>query len=479
VGRTLLYALLAAAAACEAIDPVAAPRLVAVEPGTWRVGEPPVMPLLLRGENLFISTDARLGPRRGVAPQVAFSATLGGLPLEEVRWLDNRSLSAAAPKALAAGRHDLVVVTPDGAEARLRAAVLVLPVDTQPFRGATAGAATLPGDGTDAWVDVAADADRTILFFNFTHNSSEPGTGLVSGHLAPDGRSIHFARNTTLVYQVGTEADEPVSLRWALLPVRGASVQRGEVAMDYSVPFVVNLPVAVDPTRSFVIATHNLDGGHFSANDWMAARLSGAGTAVELGLSQTAEFGLLAWQVIELPDDGGARVESGTAQLFGGVASATAMRAPAPASESLLLFSQQVLVSILDPDAASHLVSGRLVDDDEILFERYLGWTAVDVEVAWQVISSPRLSVLHGVEAFADGETRRVVSLPRAVTPERAAALSSGNMRQGRAAHAADDRVGAGWFTTELSRDGRNLVLERGVGSGAAETCWQVVEIRD
>jgi hypothetical protein len=98
--------------ACS-IAPNSDPRVTAIEPAFGYEGETTEVTLTGEGFSLRASRDVSCGG----APLVVddgFEGELGDAVLEEVVWVDARTLTARVPGTLAVGFHDLVVVAPSG-----------------------------------------------------------------------------------------------------------------------------------------------------------------------------------------------------------------------------------------------------------------------------------------------------------------------------------------------------------------------------
>lgn len=130
--RSAPAALVVALAGCGAsniglelrVDP---PRLDALSPPSGVAGER--VSVVVSGRALHPRVVQDLGSVGGVQVEAGFSAWLGEVPLEHVAWIDETRLEAVVPAALAAGRYDLRVRTPNGLEASLANAYRALDPD--------------------------------------------------------------------------------------------------------------------------------------------------------------------------------------------------------------------------------------------------------------------------------------------------------------------------------------------------------------
>jgi hypothetical protein len=115
---------IAALAACSstALPP---PLVRAVEPATAFEASPAEVAIL--GEGFFLTAHRRLGWDTSV--DATFRAQVGGVALEDVRWVSSDELTARIPGTLPLGSHALTIETPNGS-ADLTDAFAVIPSGT-------------------------------------------------------------------------------------------------------------------------------------------------------------------------------------------------------------------------------------------------------------------------------------------------------------------------------------------------------------
>jgi hypothetical protein len=123
LGALLLSA--AALVACSSDRALPSPTLISVEPAS--AFESSRAEVIILGDAFLATAQQRLG--FGVQVNSEFQAWLGGLALEEVRWLSPTELAARVPGTLPPGSHALEVSAPNGA-AELPNAFAVLPCPT-------------------------------------------------------------------------------------------------------------------------------------------------------------------------------------------------------------------------------------------------------------------------------------------------------------------------------------------------------------
>ncbi|HZA14253.1 MAG TPA: IPT/TIG domain-containing protein, partial [Myxococcaceae bacterium] len=100
------------------------PIVTSVEPAS--APESATLQVTIRGERFFRTAQRRLGSAAGI--DATFHASLGGVPLESVRWVSSTELTAHLPGGLPPGIQSLVVDAPNG-RATLPDAFLVLPIE--------------------------------------------------------------------------------------------------------------------------------------------------------------------------------------------------------------------------------------------------------------------------------------------------------------------------------------------------------------
>src|SRR5256885_13325992 len=99
-----------ALAACGRSEDLLPPAPTAVVPASAHTAQP--VRIAVRGDHFNLYGERHLG--RGTALDAAFQATLGGVPLSDVRWVDNQTLEAVVPAGLTGEGLDLVLDGPTG-----------------------------------------------------------------------------------------------------------------------------------------------------------------------------------------------------------------------------------------------------------------------------------------------------------------------------------------------------------------------------
>jgi hypothetical protein len=107
--RSLVAAAIALAA-CGRSEDLLPPAPTAVVPTSAHTTQP--VRISIRGDHFNLFGERHLG--RGTALDAGFQATLGGVPLTDVRWVDNQTLEAVVPVGLAGEGLDLVLDGPTG-----------------------------------------------------------------------------------------------------------------------------------------------------------------------------------------------------------------------------------------------------------------------------------------------------------------------------------------------------------------------------
>jgi hypothetical protein len=118
---TLLSA--AALAACSS-STLPSPALTSIEPTS--AFEAASLEVTIRGDRLLPTAYRRLGSGTGI--DSTFHARLGGVALEDVRWVSSKELTARVPGTLPPGTQTLTVEAPNGT-AELADAFVVIPIE--------------------------------------------------------------------------------------------------------------------------------------------------------------------------------------------------------------------------------------------------------------------------------------------------------------------------------------------------------------
>ncbi len=461
-------------AGCEVGLALPQPVIDSVTPPSWRAVETPR--LTIEGSNFSVRMRSTIENRRGVDATPRFHGTLGEIDLASVHWIDNHTLEAEPPADLSSGVYDLTIVGPGGA-ATLSDAVRILPPTNVSGRD---GGGTIPVDQLSVTIPVPeVDPDISLLFFNYTHDGDEPNSGMVSGQLASDGRSVTFERASTLLNLTVLPANVTVEIRFAILSLPGIQVFRGVEPLANRATVLVPLPRPVSLDRSFVLASARNYGHAFSEDDWLPVRLTPDGANLDLSTRDSCCSMVAAWQVAEFPPDFDAVVRTGSAflDLLTDTVTVT-LSPPAIAQNALLLFTSEVTDTVdLTVSFGECAVGGRLVGNDTLVFDRAVASSMFQVDIAWQLVEWSALSVQRGSADFANQDVEVRVSLAPSVDPSRAVSLLPGHQRQGTSPLINDDHAGISWFTTELVDGGATLMIRRGWRGAPATAHWTVVEV--
>src|SRR5438105_5612460 len=97
-------------AACGRSEDLLPPAPASIVPASAHTAQP--VPVAIHGDHFNLFGERNLGS--GTALDAAFRATLGGVALLDVRWMDNRTLSAVVPAGLSGDDLELVLDGPTG-----------------------------------------------------------------------------------------------------------------------------------------------------------------------------------------------------------------------------------------------------------------------------------------------------------------------------------------------------------------------------
>jgi hypothetical protein len=242
--------------------------------------------IVIRGDHFNLFGERHLG--RGTALDAAFQATLGGVALADVRWVDNQTLAAVVPAGLAGEALDLVLDGPTGHA--------VLP-------GAFRASATRPASlavtaVAPAQVESASPFGVTVTIANTGGtrvNHVQPvlsGSGISASDLSSD-LAIEPGASTTFVYLASASVRGFADLAVTATGVDDFSGDRVGAASAtglevLAAPALLAIPrpppVTVSVGQQFTLSVDVSNAGDVAAEAfWMSAPVpGGAGAATPL-----------------------------------------------------------------------------------------------------------------------------------------------------------------------------------------------------
>lgn len=287
---------------------------------------------------------------------------------------------------------------------------------------------------------------EAALFFSLTTEAQDPAAGLLRGRLL-DESTVEFAR---------IEAGPAMEVRWYVVELPGATVQRGDACIggtDVTCPGgnppldPLVLPIATtDVGQSFPLVSHVMGGTEFGEDDFIELRL--AATSLSAYFAD-ALGGMLSYEVVEVP---GATVQSGSLTLADTSTSTTVAPTAYDVDRTFALATWRSHdgSSLIGP----HVVRARLDDSGALVLERGVGGAILDI--TWYVVQLPVGYLVQAVDVSMDASTTQTQAAVDAVPIDNSFVFLSGNERDGMTTYRGapgdpyGDVIGAGRMVAEL-----------------------------
>jgi hypothetical protein len=343
--------------------------------------------------------------------------------------------------------------------------------DAQPG-SVQSGTATSSANGVVSVAITPVDPSLSFLMFSSRHDSNRPVGSMIRGRLNGAGTAVEFERVTDEAVPV------TMTMEWYVVTYTcGITVQRGEVSQATT---TIDVPISSvgSTSQAFVTwsKTPTATDGSFGNNDPVLGELTSP-TNLQFRVNSGTAAHIIAWQVIAFDNPADVGVQSGTTSLLGTATSTTATLTPAvDVTKTFVLASYRIAGS--GPDIGANMVRAELTNSTTITFTRDISGSPDDItEISWQAIELKEgSSVQRGTQAFAAATGQQNV----AITPidtNKAYAFGSvqagSGQNVGRSSYAADDIIGVGSFTAELSTS--QLTLTRDNTTATANVGWFVV----
>ena len=285
--KRYLVAAAIALAACGRSEDLLPPAPTAVVPASAHTAQP--VRIAIRGDHFNLYGERHLGS--GTALDAAFQATLGGIPLTDVRWVDNQTLEAVVPAGLAGEGLDLVVDGPTGHGALPRA-----------FRASAVPPATLAVSVTaPAQVESATPFQVSVTIANAggtsaTHvRPSLSGAGLSFSPPVSDF-TVDGGASTTVVFLASSPIRGPATFAATAEGLDGFTADtvkaQGSTGSAILAPAALRakvhpLPATVTVGQQFTLAVDATNDGDADADAVTMAdpQIAGAGTAIPVTIA--------------------------------------------------------------------------------------------------------------------------------------------------------------------------------------------------
>jgi signal peptidase I len=328
-------------------------------------------------------------------------------------------------------------------------------------------------NGTITESITAVDPSRAFVTATVRSNSTR---------IADANAQVVLSGPTTVAVNRATNAGSPpsVTIDWTVVEYRcGITVQRGITTGNGSNQVDVTIG-SVDPASSFVLL-HALapgDAASFGPDD-LARPLLTTATNLSIAAAPGAVFAptrTFAWQIISFDDPDDVEVQTVSASLASGAASAN-ITLPTTIDRNSTFITTWVTSSATGPSIGTRLVRATLVDGDTVQVDRSVTGAALDVHVQAVTLASGAV-VQHGTIDFTAGVGTRTVDIAT-VDTTRSSVMSSvaipGPSAGGRTTHTSSTLVGEASATFVLTTPD-TVVATRDATASDASFGWQVVE---
>ncbi|MEE8405816.1 MAG: hypothetical protein V3S32_01550, partial [Acidimicrobiia bacterium] len=343
--------------------------------------------------------------------------------------------------------------------------------DSQPG-SVQSGSVTSSANGVVSVAITAVDPTLSFLMFSSRHDSNRPVGSMIRGRLNGAGTAVEFERVTDEAVPV------TMTMEWYVVTYTcGITVQRGEVSQATT---TIDVPISSVGSTSQAFVTWSKTpvaaDGSFGDNDPVLGELTSP-TNLQFRVNSATATHIIAWQVIAFDNPSDVGVQTGTTSLLGTATSTTATLASAvDVTKTFVLASYRIAGG--GPDIGANMLRAELTNSTTITFTRDISGSPDDItEITWQAVELKEgSSVQRGTQAFAAATGQQNVGITP-VDTNKAYAFGSvqagSGQNVGSSSYAADDIIGVGSFTAELSAS--QLTLTRDNTAANANVGWFVV----
>lgn len=342
--------------------------------------------------------------------------------------------------------------------------------DAQPG-SVQSGTATSSANGVVSVGITPIDPTLSFLMFSSRHDSNRPVGSMIRGRLNATGDAVEFERVTNETTPV------TMTMEWYVVTYTcGITVQRGEVSQAST---TIDVPISSvgSTAQAFVTWSKTPSAGDngFDTNDPLVGELTSP-TNLQFRVNSANSSHIIAWQVIAFDDPADVNVQTGSTSLLGTATSTTATLSPADVAKTFVLASYRTAGS--GADIGARMLRAELTNSTTITFTRDISGTPDNItDITWQAIELKEgSSVQRGTQTFAAATTQQNIAIT-SVDTNKAYAFGSvqagSGQNVGSSSYAADDIIGVGSFTAELSTS--QLTLTRDNTADAANVGWFIV----
>ncbi len=332
------------------------------------------------------------------------------------------------------------------------------------------GTAVSNNSGVTTATITAVDPAKAFLMFSIRSNQNVPRDSMVRGELT-NGTTVSFYRNTI-------NTNRPINIEWSVVEYAcGVTVQRGAQGGSGGTVQDIALPITIDSSQSFAIAS-TVPGATYTTydrNEMVRAEVLND-TTVRLRSYFLESFMTYGWQVISFDEPGVASVQKVSTFLGVGDTAAT-LTLPTSVDTTKTFVIGGIISNAPGTAIGEQAVRVALTSGTTVEVTRSLGTQTVDVQV--QVVTLNDGSVVQsGVVDLATAQSTGTAALA-AVDLSIATTMSTsnlpGSMSGGRSAYSVTDRVGEASATFVLT-NATTLTVQRNTALADASFGWQVIE---
>jgi hypothetical protein len=230
------------------------------------------------------------------------------------------------------------------------------------------------GTNTISTTIATVDLTKSILFFSYGHNDSNPRNMMIAGQLSA-ADTVRFQRHAA-------GGSPEILVRWTVMSfTSGVDVQRGSKAMNLREETVAINGVALD--RSIVTISAREDGSIIGGDDFFCASFDASNTLRFTMSDSVGPAGgtTIEWQVVEF-DVGVAEVESGTSQILpGGTTETATLSTTHPLGKTWVVYTYCTPTGDAPAPANSNMIACQQTDTTTLTFTR--AGTASTFNIPW------------------------------------------------------------------------------------------------
>ncbi|MBI3027268.1 VCBS repeat-containing protein [Candidatus Woesearchaeota archaeon] len=309
------------------------------------------------------------------------------------------------------------------------------------------GTASLPSTDTSIAVNITEiNTSASLLVFNLNENNADPASGLIRGNIS----------NSTTLRFIRSGSGNSVAIQWYVVEFEsGVNVQRGTATVT-ATPHDITIS-SVNINKSFPVISWSNGGARYGSDDFARANLTSP-TNLRV-TSGAASIDNLEWQVIEFTRD--VRVQKGDVNFASGDSVVYSGISPVDINKSFLIATWTASGNDID----SNMIMAAFVNASNLSFERET--TGTTIGLTYYVVEFNTSIVQSSTVNFTGTNTLKNIVINSVDTSRSIAFLSGSQMAGGSSDFTADDNIGTGFYTANVT-SATNLELRRGTDTESA-----------